>query len=905
MPQQLLMRIPRFSDIPIVYKISLPQAFALLILGSVGAFLVGSQQRQTLVLEAAIGADTAQAKLAVAARSLTIINNQLYALTAAQVLGSSQVDRQKSLQNILGEVDDVGTNLATLGPHLSNQQGNSLAGILQDLASYRSLIEAARLPRNVDFGAAAAGLPPFGLAYAQITRVLNQTSQSLAEATTEQVGNSVNETNFISRVMFILVCCTLLLTMTVAPLITTAVQRAIILICEATVCLASGRNDVDLERLERGDEFGAIVRSMIIFRENQYRIIALNAESAAMQAQQEATRIDQERITCMISALSATNEAILHAETRGKLFQLVCEAAVLGGKFSGASIALPDPGGNFLRFVAVDGPIGERLREIEIPLRSARSGVPSMVANAFLTKTPCVENNLQIHLAVSDGLPEIEAHSAAAVPLISDGKAVCVLLFLSAEPNTFILAFVELLQRLTRNVAFALENLDRAGEKQQAEERIRHLATHDGLTDLPNRTLFNQLLEFSIQTAKRHQQSCAVLFVDLDRFKLINDSLGHAAGDALLVEMARRLRDSVRACDVVARIGGDEFVVLLNEINGAHQVKRMADRILSCLSESIDLNGQECRVTASISIAIYPDDGIDDKTLTQHADLAMYLAKTEGKNGVRLFTPQIKSQSADRLLIESDLRNALHRDELRLHYQPKLDVRKTHICGVEALVRWQHPQLGLLAPVRFIPIAEETDLILPIGSWVIKTACAQNIAWQQQGFDDMSMAVNVSPRQFMDDNLLRDIDDALATSGMEPKLLQIEITESMVMLNIERAIRILNSIHERGVRLAIDDFGTGYSSMSMLKRFPIDTIKIDRSFVQELPQNTQDKAIASAIINMGKALGLRIVAEGVETVEQEEFLVDQGCDEIQGYLFSKPGPAEKIAQLFRLPVVTP
>ena len=320
----------------------------------------------------------------------------------------------------------------------------------------------------------------------------------------------------------------------------------------------------------------------------------------------------------------------------------------------------------------------------------------------------------------------------------------------------------------------------------------------------------------------------------------------------------------------------------------------------------MDLSGHECRVTASIGVAVYPADGADELTLMKNADIAMYLAKEEGKNDVRFFSSEIKTQSVDRLKMETDLRYALDRNELCLHYQPKLDVATGRIAGVEALVRWNHPELGMLAPMRFIPVAEETGLIVPIGRWVLRTACAQNMEWQRQGLPPLSMVINVSPRQFSDESLLSDIDQALADSGMDAKQLQIEITESMVMLNVERAIGVLDEIQSRGVRLAIDDFGTGYSSMSMMKRFPIDTIKIDRSFVRDLPRNSEDKAIAEAIIGMGKALGLTIVAEGVETAEQDDFLRKNYCDEIQGFLFSKPVTADKIAELVRLPhVVAP
>jgi diguanylate cyclase (GGDEF)-like protein len=442
------------------------------------------------------------------------------------------------------------------------------------------------------------------------------------------------------------------------------------------------------------------------------------------------------------------------------------------------------------------------------------------------------------------------------------------------------------LSRMGENVSVALENFDRADEKVRADGRIQYLATHDELTCLPNRVTFHQLFEQSIRMAHRDCRQCALLFIDLDRFKVINDSLGHAAGDTLLIEVADRLRTCVRDSDLVARFGGDEFVVVLNGISDREQIAVVAQKILTTLLPPVILAGHECRTTGSIGIAVFPENGSDVQTLTKNADMAMYLAKEEGKNNFRFFSPEVRSQSIERLKLEADLRRALERNQLTLHYQPKIQVATGQISGVEALLRWTHPLLGSISPAEFIPLAEETGLIIPIGRWVLKNACAQNMAWQREGLPVLSMAVNLSPRQFLDTNLLDDIDEALALSGMPARLLQLEITESMVMQNVERAIRLLDEIRSRGVRLAIDDFGTGYSSMSLMKKFPIDTIKIDRTFVRDLAESAEDRAIATAIISMSKALGLTVVAEGVETSEQDSFLRGHACDEIQGYLFS-------------------
>lgn len=658
----------------------------------------------------------------------------------------------------------------------------------------------------------------------------------------------------------------------------------------------AGGNFIDRIEVRRRDELGRLLESLA----------TMQTKLKSRADEDHALMVSKERLTRMLAALSATNEAIMRAKTRTELFEMVCDAAVDGARFTSTTIALADPGSDFLRVVAASGPSAEISKAVKVAISAAYPEGRGLTGTAFRTKRPCISNDYLADLersAFHSVVRSAGSKSGAALPLLSGGQAVGVLLFMSGERDTFTSEFVELVQRLAENVSFALESFDHEDEKEKAEERIKYLATHDSLTGLPNRTMFNQLLNYSVETAVRYERRGAVLFIDLDRFKIINDSLGHAAGDALLVEMAERLRSGLRASDVVARLGGDEFVVLLNEVPDEQQTTTVAHHLLSVLSKPMELSGQECRVTASIGVTIFPKDGTDEQDLLKNADNAMYLAKQEGKNGVRVFSNELKTQSVDRLVMESGLRRALDRNELCLHYQPKLDVTTGRVAGVEALLRWMHPDLGLLPPMRFIPLAEETGLIVPIGRWILQTACAQNVAWQRCGLPPISMAVNVSPRQFSDENLLRDIDEALAASGLAPELLQIEVTESMVMLNIERAVELLDSIQRRGVRLAIDDFGTGYSSMSAMKRFPVDTIKIDRSFIRELPQNSEDKAIARAIIDMGKALGLTIVAEGVETMEQKNFLHEHACDEIQGYLISKPVPPEDIAALFQIPTL--
>ncbi|MCF8111937.1 MAG: PAS domain S-box protein [Desulfobacteraceae bacterium] len=436
-------------------------------------------------------------------------------------------------------------------------------------------------------------------------------------------------------------------------------------------------------------------------------------------------------------------------------------------------------------------------------------------------------------------------------------------------------------------------------ERKRHEEKIQYMATHDGLTGLPNRLMFSQLLNHAIEGAKRNNRQLAVLFIDLDRFKIINDSLGHEAGDQLLQEISERFRQTLRAMDVVARMGGDEFVVMIEEIEDQSAAATVAHKLLTTTIKPVTIMSQECRVTASIGISIYPRHGEDEQSLIKNADIAMYSAKEEGKNNYQFYSKELKIKSVEKLSIETQLRFALERNELSLAYQAKLDFKTGAITGVEALLRWNNPHLGEITPTQFIPVAEETGLIIPIGRWVMKTACAQNVAWQKQGLPPVCMAVNLSYRQLVDENLIEDIKTALKESGLAPELLELEITESMVMHNPGRMIAVLARIKSLGVRLAIDDFGTGYSSLAQIKNFPVDTLKVDRSFVRHLPEYSEDKAIAEAIISMGKTLSLRVVAEGVETVEQMDYLRGHSCDEMQGFYFSKPIASEKFAELLK------
>jgi diguanylate cyclase (GGDEF)-like protein len=436
-------------------------------------------------------------------------------------------------------------------------------------------------------------------------------------------------------------------------------------------------------------------------------------------------------------------------------------------------------------------------------------------------------------------------------------------------------------------------------EHRIAAERAEYLAYYDTLTDLPNRSMFSKLLNEHISQARRFKRQLAVLFLDLDHFKHINDSLGHDAGDELLQGVAKRLKTCLRDSDTVARLGGDEFVVVLPELDEGRYVLTVAQKILSAIAKPFVLIGEEFRVTASIGISTYPQDGTDEQTLTKNADIAMYQAKEEGKNNFQFYSAKLNAVSLERLNLESGLRHALERNEFQLHYQTKLDIRSGLITGMEALLRWQHPDLGTVAPMKFITVAEETGLIVPIGKWVLRAACMQNVAWQNQGLPQMNMSVNLTERQFFDENLLKDLKTILADTGMVAHLLELEITESLLMQDVKKTMQILIKLKEMGIRIAIDDFGIGYISLSTIKQFPLDTIKIDRSFIRDVANDAEDKALAEAIIAMGRKLSLNIVAQGVETKAQADFLRQNACDEFQGFYFHKPVPADQMMGLLR------
>jgi len=431
-------------------------------------------------------------------------------------------------------------------------------------------------------------------------------------------------------------------------------------------------------------------------------------------------------------------------------------------------------------------------------------------------------------------------------------------------------------------------------ERKASYERIQHLAHFDALTNLPNRALLNEHLDMAIAVAKRNQTQLAIVFLDLDRFKIVNDSLGHHAGDLLLQIVSDRLKSCVRETDTVARLGGDEFVVLLGCIRESSDAARVAQKVVEAIAIPFILDGNEVNIGASIGIGIYPDNGLDSPTLIKNADAAMYHAKEHGRNNYQFFSSVMNDKAFEQMALENDMRWALKREEFFLHYQPQIDALTGKIVGVEALIRWQHPKRGLVPPFNFIPLAEKSGLIVAIGEWVIKTACAQNVAWQKEGLAPILTAVNIAAQQFKQKDFRESVIQILDDTGLAPHLLELEITESAIMENAESMLDTLHSLKEIGLHLSIDDFGTGYSSLSYLKHFPIDKLKIDRSFVMDITNDSKNNAIVETIIHLGHNLKLKVIAEGVETAEQLATLKELRCDEIQGYFFSRPLSAQDL-----------
>lgn len=477
--------------------------------------------------------------------------------------------------------------------------------------------------------------------------------------------------------------------------------------------------------------------------------------------------------------------------------------------------------------------------------------------------------------------------------------------YLAARSSQHTLELEKVNADLERNAAELLQANSQL--RQEIEERIRseqkvaYLAYHDTLTSLPNRRMLSSHLLHAVNQAQRHGKTLALLLIDLDRFKTINDTMGHEAGDQLLLEVATRIRHCLRESDIIARLGGDEFVVLLEDVDTPAAIAVVAEKILAVARWPFVIDKQEFYVTASIGVSLFPRDGQNEQALLRCADIAMYKAKDDGKNAFRFYCNELNEHAIEKLALETYLRTAIERQEISMHYQPKVGLPSGRIVGVEALMRWTHPKLGIVPPSRFIPLAEETRLIHQLGRWAIEESCRQAVAWREQGHGELNVAVNLSVSQFGDEGLHRDIAAILHSTGMDPTRLELEITESMFMDRFEESLKTIQRLKEAGVRIAVDDFGTGFSSLSTLKNLPIDTLKIDGAFVRGLPADAKDAGITRAIVAMGKTLNVTVVAEAVETEAQRDFLQAASCDQVQGYYYSKPVTAAQLSDMLAAP----
>jgi diguanylate cyclase (GGDEF)-like protein len=505
----------------------------------------------------------------------------------------------------------------------------------------------------------------------------------------------------------------------------------------------------------------------------------------------------------------------------------------------------------------------------------------------------------ELHAPWRDFMTRHAIVASMSTPLRAGNRIIGALSMYSDDANAFGPDEIKVAEELADNLAYGIMALRAEAARVQYAQQLEYNASHDILTGLPNRAMLRDCLSRAIAYASRHHDPIWVLFIDLDRFKFVNDSLGHNAGDTLLKTIALRLQAAIRETDTVARLGGDEFVLVLPERIGERLASTVVQRIMDTISKPVIIDGYELCVGSSIGVAVYPADGTDPENLIKHADIAMYRAKESGRNNFQFYTAEMNARLQERLRIESDLRNAIERHEFVLHYQPQIDMSTGRTIGMEALVRWQHPLLGMLPPQRFIGLAEETGLIVPLGAWVLRTACTQAWAWQQAGLGELRIAVNLSARQFAEKSLVEQVAAILSETGLPAHCLELELTESLVMTDVERATAILHELKALGVQLSLDDFGTGHSSLSNLKRLPIDALKIDQSFVSDIAHAADGAAIVASIISLAHNLKRHVIAEGVETHEQLTYLQRHGCNEMQGYYFGKPVPAETFESLLR------
>ena len=654
--------------------------------------------------------------------------------------------------------------------------------------------------------------------------------------------------------------------------------------------LRSGRPMIDKEEyvIEAAGITKWLLSTKVPLRDENYEIFGLVGIARDITDRKRADRLrdGQAQILEMI-AMSATLEDVLN-----QLMHLV--ESQLTGIFG--SVLLLDQDGQTLRHGAAPSLAAEYTKAID----GIRIGpTVGSCGTAVYHRKAVIVTDIMSDPLWKDYCHVAEPHgyrSCWSTPILAhDGAVLGVFAMYSLSVREPMPVETRLIDVIIRIAGIAIE-------RKRAEDQIRYLAHHDALTGLPNRSLLKDRLNQAILQTQRHNPWVSVVFVDLDHFKTINDSLGHTAGDELLKVIANRMVSTVRTTDTVVRLGGDEFVILLvDQPESPATISAILGRVRAAIAEPAVIDGRTLYVTCSMGVATFPDDGLDPEALLKNADAAMYKAKDAGRDNVQFYTAEMNIKIHEKLALQQELRNAIVRSEFLLHYQPQVDLRSGRIFAAEALIRWQHPAQGFLTPIKFIPAAEETGLIVQIGDWVLHEACRQNKAWQDQGLPPISVCVNVSARQFREKNLISRVVSALRESGLEAKYLELEITESLIMHDVDQAVATMQALRKLGVQLAIDDFGTGYSSLNALKTFPVARLKIDKSFISNLASNESDKAVAGAVISLGQKLNLRVIAEGVETAEQVTFLRANNCDEIQGYFFSKPITSAAIPALLRPP----
>ncbi|WP_420473316.1 EAL domain-containing protein [Noviherbaspirillum sp. ST9] len=611
---------------------------------------------------------------------------------------------------------------------------------------------------------------------------------------------------------------------------------------------------------------------------------------------------ERKRLDLALRVLSACNQALVRATDETALLTEVCRIFRDISGFPFAWVGYAEQGARRLVRPAAlaemeDGALVSTINHVTWGDEATAKGV---TGTAIREGRVAVVHDMQtgaVHAPWREFMVRYKIVSAMSLPLKTSNTIIGALTLYSHEANAFGPNEVRVAEELADNLAYGISALRAEAARRRYAQQLEYHAGHDILTGLPNRALLQDRLNQAIAYASRYCYSVWVLFLDLDRFKFVNDSLGHKAGDAVLKTIAARLEASVRETDTVARLGGDEFVLVLPERADETLNTSVVQRIMDAVAAPLVVEGHEFFLGCSIGVAVYPSDGDDPETLVKNADIAMYRAKESGRNNFQFYTAAMNERLLERLRIEGDLRNALERGEFVLHYQPQIDLDTGRTVGMEALIRWAHPSLGMIPPLRFIGLAEETGLIVSIGEWVLRTACAQAVAWQRAGLGALRVAVNLSARQFAQHDLVHLVAGTLQETGLPPHLLELELTESLVMTDVDRAIGVLGELKSLGVQLSLDDFGTGHSSLSYLKRLPIDALKIDQSFVRDINQTPDDAAIVASIISLARNLRRHVIAEGVETLEQLTYLQSHGCNEMQGFYFSKPVPAELFERL--------